>query len=113
MAEEFKAEAHQLPAGTVLHERFEIKRVIGEGGFGITYEGTDLRLNARVAVKDVVSECGSLDALPRFYVLAVVDRAEGDYAGCLNRCVKLGLRHDLALSGEALGLGGLLNSRVF
>ena len=71
MAEEFKAEAHQLPAGTVLHERFEIKRVIGEGGFGITYEGIDRRLNARVAVKEyymsgfVNRNCAvSLDVIP-------------------------------------------------
>ncbi|MBQ7534690.1 MAG: serine/threonine protein kinase [Stomatobaculum sp.] len=52
MAEEYKSEAHQLPAGTVLHDRFEIKRVIGEGGFGITYEGLDRVLNARIAIKE-------------------------------------------------------------
>ena len=51
MAEEFITEAHQLPPGTILHGRFEIRRVIGEGGFGITYEGRDQILDARVAIK--------------------------------------------------------------
>ena len=52
MAEEYITEAHQLPPGTVLHGRFEIRRVIGEGGFGITYEGRDQILDARVAIKE-------------------------------------------------------------
>ena len=52
MAEEYITEAHQLPPGTVLHGRFEIRRVIGEGGFGITYEGRDQVLDARVAIKE-------------------------------------------------------------
>ena len=71
MAEEYKTEAHQLPAGTVLHGRFEIKRVIGEGGFGITYEGLDQVLNARVAIKEYYmtgfvnrNVSASLDVIP-------------------------------------------------
>ena len=52
MAEEYITEAHQLPPGTILHGRFEIRRVIGEGGFGITYEGRDQVLDARVAIKE-------------------------------------------------------------
>lgn len=52
MAEEYITEAHQLPPGTILHGRFEIRRVIGEGGFGITYEGRDQILDARVAIKE-------------------------------------------------------------
>ena len=71
MAEEYKTEAHQLPAGTVLHGRFEIKRVIGEGGFGITYEGLDQVLNARVAIKEYYmtgfvnrNVAASLDVIP-------------------------------------------------
>ena len=71
MAEEYKTEAHQLPAGTVLHGRFEVKRVIGEGGFGITYEGLDQVLNARVAIKEYYmtgfvnrNVAASLDVIP-------------------------------------------------
>ena len=71
MAEEYKTEAHQLPAGTVLHGRFEVKRVIGGGGFGITYEGLDQVLNARVAIKEYYmtgfvnrNVAASLDVIP-------------------------------------------------
>ena len=41
-----------LPCGTVLSNRYIIGRVIGEGGFGITYIGMDTTLSKRVAVKE-------------------------------------------------------------
>lgn len=44
--------AHHLPPGTVLKDRYLIGRVLGEGGFGITYIGCDLRLELRVAIKE-------------------------------------------------------------
>ena len=44
--------AHVLAPGTVLCERYLIGEVIGQGGFGITYIGRDLRLNMRIAVKE-------------------------------------------------------------
>lgn len=44
---------HQLRPGTTLNEgRYLLGRVIGQGGFGITYIGRDLTLNMRVAVKE-------------------------------------------------------------
>ena len=43
---------HQLPVNTILHGRYLIGRVLGEGGFGITYIGRDLILDQRVAVKE-------------------------------------------------------------
>lgn len=43
---------HQLAAGTLLCSRYRIGRVLGEGGFGITYEGWDKTLEIRVAVKE-------------------------------------------------------------
>lgn len=42
----------QLPAGTVLQNRYLVGRVLGSGGFGITYIGRDLALKSRVAVKE-------------------------------------------------------------
>lgn len=44
--------AHHLPPGTVLGGRYLVGRVLGEGGFGITYIGCDLRLELRVAIKE-------------------------------------------------------------
>ena len=43
---------HHLPPGTILMDRYLVGRVLGEGGFGITYIGCDLRLELKVAIKE-------------------------------------------------------------
>ncbi|MEM9887321.1 MAG: serine/threonine-protein kinase [Bacteroidota bacterium] len=45
---------HILPTGYLLdRKRFEIKKMIGQGGFGITYLGHDRRLDKKVAIKEL------------------------------------------------------------
>ena len=44
--------AHVLAAGAVLRDRFLLGRMLGQGGFGVVYLGRDLRLDARVAIKE-------------------------------------------------------------
>ena len=43
---------HQLRIGTILRGQYQIGRVLGQGGFGITYLGWDMYLNMPVAVKE-------------------------------------------------------------
>ena len=45
-------EPHQLPMGTVLMGKYVVGRVLGQGGFGITYLGWNRYLQTRVAIKE-------------------------------------------------------------
>lgn len=47
-----------LPAGTLLKERYELEKVLGRGGFGITYRAMDRNVQAPVAVKEYLTESG-------------------------------------------------------
>ena len=45
-------EPHQLPVGTVLRDQYVVGRVLGQGGFGITYLGWDRHLESAVCIKE-------------------------------------------------------------
>lgn len=49
------ADSAVLPPGYRLHE-YRIERVLGQGGFGVTYLATDVHLNARVAIKEYLPQ---------------------------------------------------------
>ena len=40
-----------LPKGTLLDGSYRIERVIGSGGFGITYEAEDMKLGTKVGIR--------------------------------------------------------------
>lgn len=43
---------HHLPAGMIVGGRYEVRGVLGEGGFGITYLACDIKLEKIVALKE-------------------------------------------------------------
>ena len=64
LAENEKKFPVALRAGTVLNNRYIVGRVLGQGGFGITYLALDTQLNAKVAIKefmpnDIATRIGS------------------------------------------------------
>jgi serine/threonine protein kinase len=51
------ADPDVLPVGTLLDGRYKVGKVLGRGGFGITYLGVDTRLkNKKVAIKEFYPE---------------------------------------------------------
>lgn len=50
--EEYIADQMVLPLGTRLNDKIIIGKVMGKGGFGITYLGYDLRMEKTIAVKE-------------------------------------------------------------
>lgn len=51
-ASDYKVESHHFPPNTSLNQKYTVGRVLGEGGFGITYIGLDTTLQRRVAIKE-------------------------------------------------------------
>ena len=75
MAEAFAPEErHRLPLGTVLQQRYQIQRVLGQGGFGITYQAWDHAQGVPVALKE-------------FYPQSIVTRdcAQGPDVQCITQ----------------------------
>lgn len=43
---------NKLELGAVIRDRYLIGRTLGQGGFGITYLGFDLKLKTKLAIKE-------------------------------------------------------------
>lgn len=76
-----------LPSGTVLVGDYRIERVLGAGGFGITYLATEMALARLVTIKeyfpsDIAARDGNIEAVPRSR------DCSGDYKWGLDRFIE-------------------------
>ena len=84
----FHAEEEQpflaLPMGTLLNGRYMIGKVLGVGGFGITYLGYDLTLEIKVAIKEYMPS-GLATRHSDKYSVALTGRGQADYQSGMER----------------------------
>jgi serine/threonine protein kinase len=76
-----------LPSGTELVGDYRIERVLGAGGFGVTYLADEIALARMVTIKeyfpsDIAARDGGIDAAPRSQDCA------GDYRWGLDRFIE-------------------------
>ena len=57
--------AEALACGTKLYGKYVIGKVLGRGGFGMTYIGWDEALKIRICIKEYFPECDALRGNPR------------------------------------------------
>lgn len=90
-----QSNGYQLPAGTLLQKgRYRISRTIGEGGFGITYQGTDTFKSAEVAIKELCPDKFIRQDNSIIWPASVTPQAQQEQinklkaeAECLRRCI--------------------------
>lgn len=70
---------HRLQPGTILIDRYLIGCAIGQGGFGITYVGRDLKLDLKVAVKEYYPSGYANRNCQVSPEITIVDKAQKDF----------------------------------
>jgi serine/threonine protein kinase len=81
-----------LPPGTILRHQYLIGRVLGFGGFGVTYLGLDLGLDMRVAIKEFLPTGENLASrhTDRLTVAPYPGKAKEDFAYGLKKFIEEG-----------------------
>lgn len=66
-----KVNRRSLPLGTIVHNRYRVDQVLGEGGFGVTYRVTDLKEGRTAAMKEymptdiAIRKYNGVEVIPR------------------------------------------------
>lgn len=85
MRSKSRSSGRELPPGLLLHGRYQIIRMLGEGGFGITYEAWDRKEDCRVALKEYMP--AGLTARDRSTGAVIATRDEAHYRKYLERFI--------------------------
>ena len=111
--------------GRVLDERWELGELIGQGGMGAVFRGTQLKLQRAVAIKILRKEISDdresigrffreariLSALQHPHIVTMLDFGQDEDTGCLYMVMELLQGRSLAewlSTGEAIGLRQIL-----
>ena len=102
----YSAEPHQLQAGSMLRDRYYIGKVLGEGGFGITYVGCDTVLNLKVAIKEFYMS-GYVNRNNTISASVAASQGNAEELFAKNRQKFLGEARVLAKFANELGIVGI------
>jgi serine/threonine protein kinase len=76
---------HHLPRHYILQGRYYVGRVLGQGGFGVTYIGRDLKLDRTVAIKEFLPSDQCTRSTDRATVRSLGGEKDGQFRYGLER----------------------------
>ena len=84
-----RKDPHVLPEGTLIRGRYQVGRVLGQGGFGITYLGLDTLMDTKVAIKEFYPNSTVFrDCTQTLYVRCHSQKLDGDYQNSKSRFLR-------------------------